>query len=242
MRSVEPGGVAQRPREGTGHCQIGKRPHVHLVAATRTTLHLAAIVTFAAGCSTMGNVEEAKHTTTSRHGAFEVRHYGPRVVAETRVSGTFGDAGNDAFRRLFGYISGKNRTQAKIAMTAPVAQRDAEPSSKIAMTAPVGQRLDGDAWVISFTMPDGESLATLPEPEDPRVVLRAIGPRDVAVVRFSGRWTDANIDKQTNALREWLPTQGLVAESPPEVNRYDPPFVPWFLRRNEVWLTVTKPR
>jgi hypothetical protein len=57
-------------------------------------------------------------------------------------------------------------------------------------------------------------------------------------VRFSGRWTDANMKDREAALRAWANEQHLTIVGQAEVNRYDPPFKPWFLRRNEVWLPI----
>jgi hypothetical protein len=192
-----------------------------------------------AGCRAMASVGEPPFTATVREGDFELRRYGPRVVAETQVSGDWSEAGNEGFRRLAGYIFGKNGGRQEIAMTAPVAQRRGA-GVKLAMTAPVGQRREGDTWTVSFTMPAGETLATLPRPDDPRVVLRELPPVEVAVVRFSGRWTDANMQARAESLRAWTQSRGLRAVGEPEVNRYDPPFKPWFLRRNEVWVEVAE--
>lgn len=195
------------------------------------------------GC-TVASVQEPHYTTHLRDGAFEVRSYGPRVVAETTVAGAWSDAGNEGFRRLAGYIFGKNRRDAKIAMTAPVAQApqsETEVGVKIAMTAPVAQQRRGDSWTVAFTMPQGETLETLPTPRDPRVVLREVPPARVAVVRFSGRWTDANMKEHETALRRWAEARHLTVVGQAEINRYDPPFKPWFLRRNEVWLPLEVP-
>lgn len=189
----------------------------------------------------MANIQEPHYVTQVRDGSFEVRSYGPRVVAETTVAGDWKDAGNEGFRRLAGYIFGKNRREAKIAMTAPVAQapqKKAEQGIKLPMTAPVAQQHKGNSWSIAFTMPEGETLSTLPVPEDPRVVLREVPPTRVAVVRFSGRWTDANMKEHEATLRRWTNDQHLTVSGEAEVNRYDPPFKPWFLRRNEVWLPL----
>jgi hypothetical protein len=104
-------------------------------------------------------------------------------VAETTVAGDWNDAGSEGFRRLAGYIFGKNRSKAKIAMTAPVAQAPqgkAEQGIRIPMTAPVAQQRQGDSRTVAFTMPEGETLGTLPAPEDPRVVLREVPPARVA--------------------------------------------------------------
>lgn len=217
------------------------------VAATlarrpRWPVLLFAVALGNAGCGAMARVEEPTFTTKVREGDFELRRYGPRVVAETVVEGDWGEAGNEGFRRLAGYIFGKNGGRAEIPMTAPVAQRADSGGTKLAMTAPVAQRQEASgsrpAWTVAFMMPAGETLASLPRPEDARVMLRERPPVEVAVVRFSGRWTDANVHEHTEALRGWVRGRGLRAVSEPEVNRYDPPFKPWFLRRNEVWLEV----
>jgi hypothetical protein len=190
----------------------------------------------------VANVQEPRYVTQLRDGDFEVRQYGTRVVAETTVAGEWNDAGNEGFRRLAGYIFGKNRRSAKVAMTAPVAQAPTadEKGVKLAMTAPVAQHGVGDSWRVAFTMPEGETLATLPVPEDSRVVLRELPPARVAVVRFSGRWTDANMSEHEAELRRWVSDRHLTILGGAEVNRYDPPFKPWFLRRNEVWFPVAE--
>lgn len=56
----------------------------------------------AMGCSAATRVEEPSFTTALRDGDFELRRYGPRVVAETKISGEWSEAGNEGFRRLFG--------------------------------------------------------------------------------------------------------------------------------------------
>ena len=115
----------------------------------------------------MAKVREPPYATLTRDGAFEVRNYGPRAVAETTVTGDWNGAGNEGFRRLASYIFGKNRRREKIAMTAPVAQApqaNTENGQQIAMTAPVAQRGQGTSWTVAFTMPEGETLATLPIP------------------------------------------------------------------------------
>ena len=90
-------------------------------------------------------IEEAGFTVFYQSDPFEIRRYQPRIVAETYVAGDFDEVGNVGFRRLFDYISGNNRSQAKIEMTSPVTQ---EPQSeKIEMTAAAPRTtLDRKAW------------------------------------------------------------------------------------------------
>jgi hypothetical protein len=183
-------------------------------------------------------VEEAAYKVIETDGPFEIRRYEPCVVAETVVESDLEDAGNIAFRRLFGYISGKNRRQEKIAMTAPVSQ---EPGLKIAMTAPVSQEPAGRGWAVSFMMPASFTLETLPEPADSNVRLRPIPARFMAAVRYSGRWTEASYQEQKKGLLAWAGKRGLVTTGAPVWARYNPPFTPSFFRRNEVLQPVADP-
>lgn len=185
----------------------------------------------------MAEVAEPKFVVESGDREFEVRRYQARIVAETNVAGDRKQAESAGFRRLAGYIFGGNQTKTKIAMTAPVGQ--SAQGRKLAMTAPVGQRAEADrSWTVSFTMPEGETLATLPEPTDARVTLRELAPARVGIVKFSGRWTNESFANHEELLRSWLSKRGLRPSGDVEVNRFDPPWTPWFMRRNEVWLAL----
>jgi len=109
-------------------------------------------------------IEEAAYKVLKTGGKFEIREYAPQILAETVVDGDLEEAGNKAFRRLFRYISGANRSRAKVAMTAPVSQEKS--GEKIPMTAPVGQQAVQDKWAVSFTMPASYTLETLPAPDE----------------------------------------------------------------------------
>jgi hypothetical protein len=181
-------------------------------------------------------VEEPEYETVADHGDFEIRRYAPMILAETRVDSDFEKAGNEAFRRLFGYISGDNATRAKIEMTAPVVQ---EPSSeKIAMTAPVVQQSDDSGWRVAFVVPAEYSWETAPEPTDPRVSLRLVPERLVAAVRFSGTWGEERFTGHEGELRRRLTEHGFRPLGEAVYARYNPPFTPWFMRRNEVMIPV----
>lgn len=99
-------------------------------------------------CALMG-IEKPEYQVVAKEGKFEVRQYEPQIIAETIVESDFDEAGNVAFRRLFDYISGENRTAESIKMTAPVNQK--ADSQKIAMTAPVNQQQAGGKYAVSLT-------------------------------------------------------------------------------------------
>ncbi len=176
--------------------------------------------------------EEAAYTVEKTDGDFQVRLYAPQVVAETLVEGTLEAAGNLAFRPLFNYISGANQSQDKIAMTAPVGQQP--DGQKIAMTAPVGQEAVSNRWAVSFMMPTNFTLETLPQPTDQRVQLRAVPARRMVAVRYSGTWSQKRYEHSLDRLRDWMKANDLTAVGQSVWARYDPPFMPWFMRRNEI--------
>jgi len=187
--------------------------------------------------STAMAIEEPSFKMLEQDGSFELREYAPYVVAETRVEAAFEDAGSIAFQRLFRYISGNNVAQQKIAMTAPVTQSRGE---KIAMTAPVSQVADGRAFLVAFTLPSTYTLATAPRPQDPTVQIRAIPAQLIACWRYSGRWTASNYRDNEALLRERIKARGLITRGEPVLARYNPPFTPWFMRRNEVLIPVAR--
>lgn len=227
---------------------LGSAPRNRRLAGLALAVYLIGIPAMA--------TEEPPYDVVEKLGEVEIRSYAAVVLAETEVEGTFGEVSSAAFRRLAGYIFGGNRVRGaagektKIAMTAPVGMRPAG-NAKIAMTAPVGMRPAADAgtapvpggserWVMSFAMPSAWTLATLPEPTDPRVTLREAPPRQIAVLRFSGVWSDARFAEQERRLRAELATSGWQVAGPVESLRYDPPWTLWFLRRNEVALPVVR--
>ena len=188
-------------------------------------------------CVTVG-IEKVQYTVLEKDGHFEIRQYKPYLVAQTQVDSDFKEAGNVAFRRLFNYISGSNRSAEKIAMTAPVNQQTA--SEKIAMTAPVIQQPAGDSYVISFVMPAEYTLDTIPKPTDENVVIKEVPGYKAAAIRYSGTWSQKRYEAKKAALDAFIKENDLTAIGEPIWARYDPPFQPWFLRRNEVVVPVDK--
>ncbi|WP_461174138.1 heme-binding protein [Arthrobacter sp. Z1-9] len=191
--------------------------------------------------------EQQPHELVHRYPHFELRRYPAHVVAEIQVDASFDRAGNAAFRHLFNYISGSNVSRQKLAMTAPVIQA-AGSSQKLAMTAPVLQSgplpgSDGTSgFVVAFVLPAGLTAETAPVPTDPRVKIREVPGSLAAALRFRGSGSQAAFERRTSALRAGLTVAGLEPVGAPRFARFDPPFKPWFLRRNEVVQDVKEPR
>lgn len=183
-------------------------------------------------------VEEPKYTVESKNDLYEIRSYPALLVAEAFIETEFDEAGNSAFKILAGYIFGNNKSKAKIAMTAPVTQNPV--SEKIAMTAPVSQIKSRNGFLVQFTMPETFTLATIPEPNDARVRIREVPARTVAVFSYSGSWSEENFNEKLADFRTALAKHGVKVTGEPIFARFNSPFRIWFLRRNEIWLEISR--
>lgn len=181
-------------------------------------------------------VEEPAYTVVQAFPAFEIRRYAGYAVAEVVVAGPAQDAANRAFPILAGYIFGNNKGERKLAMTAPVTQ--AATPVKLDMTAPVTQSASQDGFLVQFVLPAGIDAARAPVPLDARVTLRDVPPRRVAVIRYSGFWSESNYDRHLAKLQDALRAAGIAWKGEPVLSRYNGPMTPWFMRRNEIWLAL----
>jgi len=184
--------------------------------------------------------EEPEYQVVRELGGIEVRQYAAYAVAEVVVPGPEREAGNQAFPILAGYIFGKNKGERKFAMTAPVTQTVAP--VKMAMTAPVTQSAAPGGFLVQFVLPKDVTVASAPEPLDARVQLREVTPAQVAVIRYSGFWSKSNDDEHLASLQAALRAADLVWTGEPVTARYNGPFTPWFMRRNEIWLYLAQAR
>ena len=184
--------------------------------------------------------EEPEYQVVREIADIEVRQYAAYAVAEVVVVGPAGEAGNQAFPILAGYIFGKNKGERKFAMTAPVTQAAAP--VKLEMTAPVTQSAASGGFVVRFVLPKGVTAASAPEPLDARVQLREVVPEQVAVIRYSGFWSESNYAEHLAKLQTALRAENLKWTGEPVYARYNAPFTPWFMRRNEIWLNLVPTR
>ncbi len=152
---------------------------------------------------------------------YEVRRYEPYIVAEVDVDADFKQSGNSAFRVLAGYIFGDNASQEKMNMTAPV-----ESASS-----------DGP-YTYSFVMERKYTMESLPKPTNPDVRLVERPGRVMAVHRYSGGWSEERYAEHEKILLDALATDRIETLGPPVFARYNAPFTPWFLRRNEVMVEI----
>jgi hypothetical protein len=166
------------------------------------------------------------YAVTGKAGEIEFRHYPDLVLATVDTADD-----NAGFGLLFAYISGSNTPRKKIPMTAPVIT-----SQKIPMTAPVVS----DAVSMSFVMPAGTTREETPDPLDSRVRIVTVPERDIAVIRFSGYAPQEDVDSATSRLQDGLKNAGIGTTGQPFLMRYDSPWTPGVMRRNEVAIAIER--
>jgi hypothetical protein len=198
---------------------------------------VVAVLFLALVCSRAMAVEEPSYKVLKVFDEFEIRQYPPYIVAETVVKGSAESAGNSAFSRLAGYIFGENQGGNSIAMTAPVAQMPVRLDERQPVTQ-TRQNGDQGDYLVQFAMPAEMTMQTLPKPNDSRVVLREMPERKLAVIKYSGRWTEDQYLGQLQKLQQALQQKGLNWQGEPVWARYNSPWMPAFMRRNEIFLQI----
>jgi len=109
-------------------------------------------------------------------------------------------------------------------------------SRQIAMTAPVVS----DAKSMSFVMPSGQSPDDIPDPLDNRVWITTLAAREVAVIRFKGYARPDEVESAEERLMDGLKKTSVETVGGSFLMRYNPPWTPGFLRRNEVAVEITR--
>lgn len=164
-------------------------------------------------------IEQPSYKVLSSKNGIEVRIYEDYWVAECSVDNVtdLNLASNRAFGRLFNYISGENSS-----------------SEKIAMTSPVQQIPSDSGWLVSFVVPKEVSLRSIPAPLGSTITIRKVAGGKFAALRYSGLWNDKKFNEKSAELVAACSSLGLKTSGLVFSAVYNPPFMPPFLRRNEV--------
>lgn len=179
--------------------------------------------------------ETLNYSVIRKETDFELRQYPPHIKAVVEVTDTsYQKAIYKGFSILAGYIFGENRQSAKIDMTSPVQVSE---SQKIAMTKPVTVSGEG-TYAVAFIMPSEYSLESLPKPKNPAVSIISVDSQTAAAFGFSGFFNERKVDNAKKQLKKWLVKEGIKSWGDFIVARYNPPWIPWFLARNEVMVEL----
>ena len=164
-------------------------------------------------------IETPKYTVIKKDGKIELRKYAAFLTSNVEISADdHASAGSSGFSYLAGYIFGGNKASQKIAMTAPV------------MTTQV----KNGTFRVSFVIPSQYSMKDLPAPNQKAVTFSEMNEMTAATLTFSGYTSDDKIASKIQDLQEWMSKQNLTPSTTPIIARYDPPWKPGFIRKNEI--------
>jgi len=166
--------------------------------------------------------QQQPYTVLSQHKGFELRKYPAGIQIETTVGGDFVNAGSLGFRPLVQFISGNNKGNKSIAMTAPVIQESASASKHM----------------VRFVLPEEMRASDVPASRDANVKVIEVPEHLAAAKRFSGSWNQDKFDLEGQKLISELLSSGLETVGSLYFARFDPPWKPGFLKRNEVLIRV----
>lgn len=163
----------------------------------------------------MGFFETIRYTLIKKDKNIEIRQYDVFLLASTKtLSNKQFDSG---FMNVFNYISGDNHTSEKISMTTPVVSYE-----------------EDDQLVTGFYVPSKYDKTNVPKPTSEHVFIQENEASIYAVIRFSGGWREKNFKVAEERLRDYLNQNHYEIMSNRIIFRYQPPFIPGFLRRNEI--------
>ncbi len=168
------------------------------------------------------NLEEPDYEVTGSYSGFEVRRYSDTIQARVRTEGTNWRGSSVGFRRIAGYIFGRNDRQQMISMTAPVHMWE-----------------EDGGTMMAFTMPSEYSMEELPRPNDKGVLLVIEEGRSLAALTFSGLSGTRKTERLKKRLHGLISKNGLVTSGPAMLAVYDNPNTTFpFMRRNEILIPI----
>ncbi|WP_166788020.1 SOUL family heme-binding protein [Cryobacterium adonitolivorans] len=167
--------------------------------------------------------EQQPYTVVRAFPGFDVRRYPDRVLVQVQVDGDFTRAASRGFRPIQDYLDGNNRSAATIPMAPPVLQEQTGESGHL----------------ISVALPGESDLDRVPVPLDETLRILVVPAHEAAVLRFGGGWSTKRFTDRGRALLGSLTAADLLPDGPVYFARFDPPFRPGLLGRNEALVRVT---
>ncbi len=158
--------------------------------------------------------------TTERPSYQITRRLSPRVEirqyeAQTWIVTDY-QTDESSFRVLASYIFGGNQQRRKVAMTAPV--------------------ITDERMV--FILPEGLTAGNAPTPNGQPIEFIEVPSRKLATLRFSWSTRADRVERKTDELLAVLEDHGIPTKGQPLLMRYNDPWTPPFMRRNEVAIEV----
>lgn len=179
------------------------------------------------------DLETPAYTVLKATRDYELRRYQPYIVAETAMPSGSTPAGGAGFNDLAGYIFGGNSNQQSMEMTTPVFTR-----SPAQAAAGEGSSGSGEVTMQFVLEKKFADVDELPQPNSRKVRRKQLPGSFCAAARFSGFAFDWEVKDAERKLRSALAKAGLRAKPGYSLARYNEPWVPPPLRRNEVLLEL----
>ncbi len=176
------------------------------------------------GYLAIAGIESPAYIVAVEYDDYEIREYGPTIVATTTVDGNLDGATVAGFKKVAGYIFGENTLGQNIAMTAPVTTEQAHSGTD-----------GGSAYAISFVLPSEYGMEDLPLPSDAMVRVESVPARTLAVYSFSGVVDELDVAGKMADFESELEKAGYTVSGELTLAQYNPPYTPWFMRHNEIW-------
>jgi hypothetical protein len=165
---------------------------------------------------TTSDIETPKYKVLKKYPRFELRQYESMILATTNLgTASYDEKASEGFRTVASYIFGKNKSNEKIAMTAPVIYHADSIST------------------LSFVVPRSKTQESMPVPIDQNLTFVVQAPKLLAVLDFGGFINNEKLAARMAELKIALLKEGFQIKGQGYYFGYNPP---WQLigRKNEV--------
>ena len=165
---------------------------------------------------TTSDIETPKYKVLKKYPRFELRQYESMMLATTNLGpASYDEKASQGFRTIASYIFGKNKSNEKIAMTAPVIYHADSIST------------------LSFVVPRSKTEESMPVPIDSNLTFVVQAPKLLAVLDFGGFINDEKLAARMAELKKAVLKEGFQIKGQGYYFGYNPP---WQLigRKNEV--------
>jgi hypothetical protein len=165
---------------------------------------------------TTSDIETPKYKVFKKYPRFELRQYESMMLATTNLGpASYDEKASEGFRTVASYIFGKNKSNEKIAMTAPVIYHADSLST------------------LSFVVPRSKTEESMPVPIDSNLTFVVQAPKLLAVLDFGGFINDEKLAARMAELKKAVLKEGFQIKGKGYFFGYNPP---WQLigRKNEV--------
>jgi hypothetical protein len=189
------------------------------------------------------SIEMPKFSLLEKKNGYEIRHYEPYLTAQVEVTGTYTQASTQGFKILANYIFGNNLKDVNLSMSSNTIGNRKPASEKMSMTAPVMENkvINNNTRIISFVMPSKYTKETLPKPNNPQVKIVPIPSKKMAVLTYSWYATESRVENKKRLLLLYLKRDSLLHSPEIQTARYNAPFNPPWMNRNEILTEINTP-